>query len=307
MSNFSIFYNDQFSTHLVPIGHPERPDRIISLNKMIKENFQKFTINIEEFDVENEILLVHTEKYLKNINSIYTNKKILKLDEDTYFSRGTLKAAKLGVCGVLKAVDHVMSKNYNKAFVCSRPPGHHAEPNKAMGFCIFSNAAIAAEYALKKYNLKRVAVLDFDVHHGNGTQAAFLNKPKLIYASTHEMPLFPGTGYKEEKGVDNIFNFPLNACTESKEFLSNWKDVLIPKINEVNPDLLVISSGFDAHKDDPLSSVKLNSVDYKYITDLIVNLSNTCCNGKLISLLEGGYELNSLKESVKYHLDSLIK
>ena len=307
MSNFSIFYNDQFSTHLVPIGHPERPDRIISLNKMIKENFQKFTINIEEFDVENEILLVHTEKYLKNINSIYTNNKILKLDEDTYFSRGTLKAAKLGVCGVLKAVDHVMSKNYNKAFVCSRPPGHHAEPNKAMGFCIFSNAAIAAEYALKKYNLKRVAVLDFDVHHGNGTQAAFLNKPKLIYASTHEMPLFPGTGYKEEKGVDNIFNFPLNACTESKEFLSNWKDVLIPKINEVNPDLLVISSGFDAHKDDPLSSVKLNSVDYKYITDLIVNLSNTCCNGKLISLLEGGYELNSLKESVKYHLDSLIK
>ena len=302
-----IFCNDNFSLHKVPEGHPERVERIITINKLIKEKFNDYISNINLFDAGPYIELVHSNKYLEKIKTLKVKKSLICLDADTYFSEGSYEASILGVCGVINAIDYVMKNKNNRAFVSSRPPGHHAEPEKAMGFCIFSNAAIAAKYALRKYELSKVAVLDFDVHHGNGTQEAFIKNPNLIYASTHEMPLFPGTGYTDEVGEGNIFNSPLNPFTETKEFISRWKNILLPKINDLNPDLIIISAGFDAHKNDPLSSVNLESIDFKNITDLIVGLSDNCCNGNIISILEGGYNLTSLKQSLNYHLNSLSK
>ena len=235
-----------------------------------------------------------------------TNGKLIQLDQDTFFSENTLIAAETAVSGIIQAIDYVMKKDNFKAFVCSRPPGHHAEPDKAMGFCVFSNAAIGAKYALEKFDLNQVAVLDFDVHHGNGTQKSFESEPNLIYASTHEMPLFPGTGFSEEIGVGNIINEPIEPSTNGKTFIDIWKFKILPSIKMYNPELLIISSGFDAHKDDPLSSINLTSKDYKNLTNMIVEFANINCKGRLVSILEGGYNLNALNESVKFHINSLI-
>ena len=300
--NLKIFYNDLFECHEVPQGHPERKERIQSVNKLIKENYPQLIKKIVPFDVDEYILKVHSISYLKLIKSISETTDILKLDNDTFVSRGTYNAAKLGVCGSILAVDHAMKKKNNSAFVCLRPPGHHAEPEKPMGFCIFSNAAIAAEYARFKYNLKCVAVLDFDVHHGNGTQACFENKKDLLYFSSHEMPLFPGTGNKHEIGQGNIFNFPLRPHSDGFEFLNAWSNHLLPKLFKLKPELVIISAGFDAHKDDPISSLNLTSHDFKKVTQDIMDYSIKFNNGKILSLLEGGYNLKSLSDSLNEHL-----
>jgi len=303
--NLKIFYNDLFELHEVPQGHPERPERIQSVNKLIKKKFPQLIKNISTFDVDKYILEVHSKSYLDNIKSISETTNTIQLDSDTFFSSGTFNAAKIGVCGSILAVDHAMQKDNNSSFVCLRPPGHHAEPNKSMGFCIFSNAAIAAEYARIKYDLKRVAVLDFDVHHGNGTQACFENKKDLLYFSTHEMPLFPGTGYKNETGQGNIFNFPLGSNSDGFEFSNAWSNHLLPKLFKFQPDLVILSAGFDAHKDDPLSTMNLTSNDFKKVTQKIMDYSIKFNNGRIVSLLEGGYNLKSLTTSLNEHLNVL--
>jgi len=304
--DFKIFYHDIFEKHIVPDGHPERSDRINTLNKLLIYNFKPYLKKIKIIDTKHLIKKVHTSEYLNQIYSLKTNRKLIQLDQDTFFSENTLIAAEAAVSGIIQAIDYVMKKDNLKAFVCSRPPGHHAEPDKAMGFCIFSNAAIGAKYALEKFDLNQVAVLDFDVHHGNGTQKSFESEPKLIYASTHEMPLFPGTGFSEEIGVGNIINEPIEPSTNGKTFIDIWKFKILPRIKLHKPELLIISSGFDAHKDDPLSSINLTSEDYKKLTKMIVEFANKNCKGRLVSILEGGYNLNALNESVQFHINELI-
>ena len=231
---------------------------------------------------------------------------LIQIDPDTYFSKNTLVAAETAVSGILDAIDFVMQKEDSHSFICSRPPGHHAEPDKAMGFCIFSNAAIGAKYAVDKYKLKKVAVLDFDVHHGNGTESFFKNnKENLVFASSHEMPLFPGTGHKNEFESKNIINEPLDANIDRSEFLNIWTNEILPKVKKHSPELIIISAGFDAHKDDSLSSVKLRSKDYKILTDIIVKFAKENCRGRIVSILEGGYNLNALNEAVEFHIKSL--
>jgi len=304
--DFKIFYHDIFEKHIVPDGHPERSDRIKALNKLLIYSFKPYLKKIKIIDTKHLIKKVHTSEYLNQIYTLKPNGNLIQLDQDTFFSENTLIAAETAVSGIIQAIDYVMKKDNLKSFVCSRPPGHHAEPDKAMGFCIFSNAAIGAKYALEKFDLNQVAVLDFDVHHGNGTQKSFESEPKLIYSSTHEMPLFPGTGFSEEIGVGNIINEPIEPSTNGKTFIDIWKFKILPRIKLHKPELLIISSGFDAHKDDPLSSINLTSEDYKKLTKMIVEFANKNCKGRLVSILEGGYNLNALNESVQFHINELI-
>ncbi len=304
--DFKIFYHDIFEKHIVPDGHPERSDRIKTLNKLLIYSFKPYLKKIKIIDTKHLIKKVHTSEYLNQIYTLKPYGKLIQLDQDTFFSENTLIAAETAVSGIIQAIDYVMKKDNLKSFVCSRPPGHHAEPDKAMGFCIFSNAAIGAKYALEKFDLNQVAVLDFDVHHGNGTQKSFESEPKLIYSSTHEMPLFPGTGFSEEIGVGNIINEPIEPSTNGKTFIDIWKFKILPRIKLHKPELLIISSGFDAHKDDPLSSINLTSEDYKKLTKMIVEFANKNCKGRLVSILEGGYNLNALNESVQFHINELI-
>jgi len=305
---FKIFYHNIFQKHIVPKGHPEKPERIITINDLISNKFSSFIHEIEKRETYKHISKIHSDSYLETIYSLKPINGLVQLDEDTFFSENTLEAAEYAVSGLLQSIDFVMKEKNNRSFVCSRPPGHHAEPDKAMGFCIFSNAAIGAKYALEKYKLKKVAVLDFDVHHGNGTQSFFEKDQKnLIFASSHEMPLFPGTGNKSEIGCGNIINQPLKGNTTGQDFLKVWITNIFPKVKELKPELIILSAGFDAHKDDPLSSVQLSSKDYKYLTDEIVDFANNYCNGRIVSILEGGYNIKALKETVELHIKSLIK
>ena len=305
---FKIFYHNIFQKHIVPQGHPEKAERITTINNLISNKFSSFIHEIEKRETFKHISKIHSGNYLETIYSLKPVNGLIQLDEDTFFSENTLKAAEYAVSGLLHSIDFVMKEKNNRSFVCSRPPGHHAEPDKAMGFCIFSNAAIGAKYALDKYKLKKVAVLDFDVHHGNGTQSFFEKDQKnLIFASSHEMPLFPGTGSKSEVGCGNIINEPLKSKTTGKDFLKVWINNILPKVKELKPELIILSAGFDAHKDDPLSSVQLSSKDYKYLTDEIVDFANNYCNGRIVSILEGGYNIKALKETVELHIKSLIK
>ena len=303
---FKIFYHDIFQKHLVPESHPEQPDRIVTLNNMISKKFLKNKQKIKSRKIHSYLKKVHSEKYLNMLYKLDPMNDLIQIDPDTYFSKNTLEAAETAVSGILDAIDFVMQKEDSHSFICSRPPGHHAEPEKAMGFCIFSNAAIGAKYAVDKYKLKKVAVLDFDVHHGNGTESFFKNNNKnLVFASSHEMPLFPGTGHKNEFEYKNIINEPLNANTEGSEFLNIWTNKILPKVKKHSPELIIISAGFDAHEDDPLSSVKLKSKDYKILTDIIVQFAKENCQGRIVSILEGGYNLNALNEAVELHIKSL--
>ncbi len=260
---FKIFYHNIFQKHIVPQGHPEKAERITTINNLISNKFSSFIHEIEKRETFKHISKIHSGNYLETIYSLKPVNGLIQLDEDTFFSKNTLEAAEYAVSGLLHSIDFVMKEKNNRSFVCSRPPGHHAEPDKAMGFCIFSNAAIGAKYALDKYKLKKVAVLDFDVHHGNGTQSFFEKDQKnLIFASSHEMPLFPGTGNQSEIGCGNIINEPLKSKTTGKDFLKVWINNILPKVKALKPELIILSAGFDAHKDDPLSSVQLSTKDY---------------------------------------------
>ena len=303
---FSIYINQSSFLHNVPDGHPERVNRYYVLKEMINEKFSKYIKNVPLINGIEEIISInHSYDYIKNIKSKIPNEGFHQLDPDTYLSKKSLDAAYMGVSTSIEALKDVITGNTRRAFVCTRPPGHHSEPNKAMGFCIFSNAAIIAKYAQQKYNLKKIVVLDFDIHHGNGTQESFLHFKDLYLFSSHEMPLYPGTGDSIDKGLGNIFNFPIDPYCSSQKFLNLWKNNILNKVKKLNPDLVILSSGFDAHKDDNISTAQLVSQDYKILTKEIVKISNEICEGKIISLLEGGYNLKALKESVYEHLFEL--
>ncbi len=289
-------------------GHPENKYRIQSILERLKKSNLS---NLEwtepgKFD-ETYLNKTHNSLYIDEVKKAFPNKGQFFLDGDTVISPGSKEASYNAVSSIISAIDSVKNKKLKNAFCAVRPPGHHAEYDKAMGFCIFNNVAVGANYLIEKYKLKRVAIIDFDVHHGNGTQNIFYSNKKVLYISTHQYPHFPGTGASQEKGShNNIFNIPLPAGTNSEEYFDAYEHVL-KKLNEFKPEFILFSAGFDAHKDDPLSNINLKSKDYFEITKRTLIASKDYCQGNIVSILEGGYDLRALAESTEEHIKALIE
>lgn len=303
------FENPDFLEHLVPDGHPERPDRLRSLNLALEHpNFSRLVRKKAEVANEDRVLLAHPESHLQAVMRSMPEEGIVQLEADTWASPASLKAALTGVGGALAAVDDVFSGAADNAFVASRPPGHHAERDKVMGFCYFNNAAIAARYAQTVHGAERVAVVDWDVHHGNGTQDIFWNDPTVLFCSTHQMPLYPGSGAKSETGEHGtIVNAPLNPHDGSDHFREAFRDRVLASLEKFRPDFIVISAGFDAHHRDPLAQINLVGDDFDWATGKVLDIAGKCSNGRVVSLLEGGYDLEGLAESAGLHILRMMK
>ena len=302
--NTAIITSDSSEDHITGDGHPEQPKRVsVVINKLRKRD-NLLWIKSEKFD-QKILKKVHGSDYIESVENSFPSNGLKFLDGDTIISPGSKKATYDAVGSIIKAVDGVETKKFKNAFCAVRPPGHHSERNKAMGFCIFNNAAIGAQYLIEKYNYNRIAIIDFDVHHGNGTQDIFYNNKKVLYISTHQYPFYPGTGSENEKGkFNNIFNIPLPAGTSSENYFEAYNHVL-KKIDQFRPEFLIFSAGFDAHKDDPLAQFKLKSGDFYEITRRTLLTANKYINKKVVSILEGGYDLNALAESADEHIKAL--
>jgi acetoin utilization deacetylase AcuC-like enzyme len=253
------------------------------------------------------IALCHPMEYVEAIREASPAEGLVRLDADTAMSPGSYEAALRAVGGAMQAVDDIMTGTAANAFVATRPPGHHTETARPMGFCLFNNAAIAARYAQKKHGVERAAIVDFDVHHGNGSQDIFWSDKSVMYCSTHEMPLYPGTGAIGERGEFNtIVNAPLSAGDGGNAFREAFETVILPRLREFKPDFLIISAGFDAHTRDPLANLNLVEADYSWVTKKLMEIADTSAKGRVISLLEGGYDLQGLSRSVAAHVTALM-
>ncbi len=308
-----LITHPKFVDHDTGFGHPERPDRMRAIDQMLEHDAFHALVREEaplRDDVMEQIALAHDAEYAKKIESVRPKEEHahVRLDPDTVMSQGSWEAALRAVGAGLLAVDKVMApkSEINNAFCQVRPPGHHAETARAMGFCLFSNIAIAAKYARAKYGLERVAVVDFDVHHGNGTQEIFWSDKNLFYGSTHEMPLFPGTGAVNETGVGNIFNAPLRAGDNGSAFKVAMEERIIPALKNFSPDFVFISAGFDAHEADMLANLRLVEADFMWATEQLSEVAAAQCEGRIVSMLEGGYDLQALAKSVGVHLRTLM-
>lgn len=302
-----------FIEHDTGPGHPERADRMRAIDKVLAHESYNALQRAEapmRLDVEEEIRRVHPAEHLDKIKGAAELAKKrdgnLHLDGDTVMSPGTYEAAIRAVGAGLEAVDEVMSGRVANAFCQTRPPGHHAEADRAMGFCLFSNAAIAAHYARARHGAERVAVIDFDVHHGNGTQDIFWSDKDLFYGSTHQMPLFPGTGALSENGVGNIWNAPLRQGDAGETFRDAFTSRILGPLHNFSPDLIVISAGFDAHKRDPLGGLQLVEADFMWATEQLGKAAETHSRRRIVSMLEGGYDLDALAKSVAVHVRTLM-
>jgi acetoin utilization deacetylase AcuC-like enzyme len=303
-----IITTDTYLNHDTGQGHPERADRVTVIIDHLKKLRSKNLIwkKPKKFDLK-YLQLTHDKNYLNNVKDSFPTQGFNFLDGDTILSPGSKEATSDAVGSIIVAIDGVMKKDFRNSFCAVRPPGHHAEKQKAMGFCVYNNVAVGAYYLLEKYNLSKVAIIDFDVHHGNGTQDIFYNNEKVLYVSSHQYPYYPGSGAANEKGTkDNVLNVPLAAGTQPHEFLNAY-DNIFKKIKEFKPQFILLSAGFDAHKNDPLAQINLESKDYYTLTRRIMALAKKLCNEKIVSILEGGYDLNALKESVDFHVKSLIE
>jgi acetoin utilization deacetylase AcuC-like enzyme len=294
--------------HLTPPGHPERPDRIRAVDQVLSESrFDKLVREEAPEGTLDLVRLCHDEHYVEELRRIAPDKGLIYLDGDTSMSPGTWETVMRTVGGAVAATDAVMSAAADNAFLAMRPPGHHAETNKPMGFCFFDHAAIAARHAQRKYGIARAAVVDFDVHHGNGTQEIFWADPTMMYCSTHQMPLFPGTGASGERGEhDTIVNAPLAPNDGAAKFRAAFENLILPQLTKFAPELIIISAGFDAHRRDPLANINLDAEDFGWVTRKLLDVATSSAGGRVVSVLEGGYDLQGLKESVAAHVTALM-
>jgi acetoin utilization deacetylase AcuC-like enzyme len=290
-------------------GHPERPDRLRVLDRVFEsETFQMLARDAAPRAEIAAIARVHPIDYIEAIRAATPAQGHVAIDQDTSMSPGTFEAALRSAGGATFAVDEVMTRKVRNAFVATRPPGHHAETATPMGFCFFNNAAVAARHAKAIYGADRVAIMDFDVHHGNGTQHIFWSDPDVMYASTHEMPNYPGTGSIGERGDhDQIVNAPLRAGDGGDTFREVMEAVILPRIDDFAPDLLIVSAGFDGHRHDPLGNLNLVEADYVWATRKLMEIAQKRCGGRLVSVLEGGYDLESLGRSAAAHVTQLME
>ncbi len=298
-----------FLEHIAPAGHPERPDRIRAIDQALSAPLFADLVRTgaPEAATPELLAIAHNEAYVAEIRAAVPDQGIISIEADTYLSPQSYDIAARAAAAACLAVDEVMGGAVANAFCAIRPPGHHAEADHPMGFCLFNNAAIAARQAQRKHGAERVAIVDWDVHHGNGTQAIVWNDASILYCSTHQMPLYPGTGAASETGCGNIVNVPLKAGAGGTEFELAFNDRIVPALDAFAPDLIIISAGFDAHWRDPLAEINLNEEDFVHATLTLMEAAERHCGGRIVSLLEGGYDLAGLAGSVAMHVATLMK
>jgi acetoin utilization deacetylase AcuC-like enzyme len=294
--------------HRTPAGHPERPDRIRAVERVLEE--ERYGALVREqapMAADDVVTRVHPEAYLRALREAAPREGLVSIDADTVMSPGTMEAVLRGAGAAVQAVDEVMTAKVDNAFCAMRPPGHHTERARPMGFCFLNNAAIAARHAQKVHGAERVAILDWDVHHGNGTQDIFWSDASVLYCSTHQMPLYPGTGALSERGDhDTVVNAPLSPGADGEAFREALDVRVLPRIEAFRPDLIVVSAGFDAHWRDPLANLNLKETDFGWATRRLLDIAGRRCGGRMVSVLEGGYDLEGLANSVAAHVDALM-
>ncbi|HEX4556821.1 MAG TPA: histone deacetylase family protein [Xanthobacteraceae bacterium] len=295
--------------HITPLGHPERSERLKVVDRVLEG--EKFALLAREQAPAaplDTIALAHPLDYVEQIRDACPTVGMVRVDADTSMSPGSFEAATRAVGAATRAVDEVVARKAANAFCAVRPPGHHAETARPMGFCLFNSVAVAARHAQKQHGVDRVAIVDFDVHHGNGSQEIFWNDPTVMYCSTHEMPLYPGTGASSERGEhNNIVNAPLRAGDGGDKFRDAMNSVILPRLDGFKPDLMLISAGFDAHARDPLANLNLVEADFAWVTAQLMDRADRYCGGRVVSVLEGGYDLEGLAQSVAAHVTTLMR
>ncbi|WP_187969981.1 histone deacetylase family protein [Aquibium microcysteis] len=305
-----LYTHPIYLEHLTPSGHPERPDRLRAIGRALEHESFDDLDRVESPQADPEaVLLAHPQDYLERVRLAMPEEGqgLVRIDADTSASPKTWQAALTAVGAANAAVDDVFVGRADNVFVAARPPGHHAERATAMGFCLFNNAAIAARHAQKAHGAERVAIVDWDVHHGNGTQDIFWDDRSVLYCSTHQMPLYPGTGAKDETGAGTIVNAPLPPHSGSAVFRDAFRSRVLPALDDFRPDLIIISAGFDAHHRDPLAEINLDEADFDWATAELMDRAGRHCSNRLVSLLEGGYDLQGLAMSVAVHVRRLMK
>ena len=292
--------------HVTPDGHPERVARLEHILHALEGlDLKRVTAPLAADD---DLLRVHPEGYIRDIRSTRPSEGFAQIDGDTFMSPGSVDAAYRAAGAVVRAVDLVLSGDVSNAFCAIRPPGHHAETDTAMGFCLFGNAALAAKHALDHHGLNRVAVVDFDVHHGNGTQDLLWDEARALVITSQQMPLWPGSGRPDETGVhDTVLNIPLAPGSGGAEMRAAYESQAFPRLQAFNPDLIIISAGFDAHQDDPLANLNWSTGDFAWITAELCKIADEVCDGRIVSTLEGGYDLNALAAATRAHVEELMK
>ena len=303
-----LITSDTYQNHNTGEGHPEKIDRVTAVIDNFKRLDNKNLIWKKPTKFDQSFLInTHSSEYIDLVSKSFPENGLAFFDGDTVVSPGSKDATKDAVGSIITAIDGVQNKDFKNAFCAVRPPGHHAEKDKAMGFCIYNNVAVGANYLIEKYKYNKVAIIDFDVHHGNGTQDIFYNNEKVLYISTHQYPYYPGSGSENEKGkFNNVFNIPLEAGITAVEYLNAYEHVL-KKLKEFKPEFLLFSAGFDAHINDPLAQLRLNAEDFYQLTKRTLDVLKSFCNGNVVSILEGGYDLKALQDSTQRHVDALIE
>jgi len=312
MNRVGFVYHPDYLKHDTGVGHPERPARLSSLvNHLLTrpEWHSQMHIRSRTATIEN-LALVHPEKHVRLIETRCKSGETILDQGDTHACRESFDIALLAAGGVLEAVDGVARGDFRSVFCAVRPPGHHAETATVMGFCLFNNVAVGARYAQKHHGIGRVAIVDWDVHHGNGTQEIFHEDPSVLYISLHQYPFYPGTGAESERGFGKgegfTVNCPMKAGSGEKEYLQAFQKTIVPALDQFKPELLLISAGFDAHKDDPLAGIELTEESFSKMTKMLMDVADRYCEGRIVSVLEGGYDLAALARSVEVHVRGLL-